>query len=318
MHSIGGMPASRNRISAITRRKLFDSIALSGLGWSGRLQEPDFLGRLYDLSSLPSTDTRYRDAHGDIWQHRVNNYDWDDDWVFSDSRFNLAHGDDDVVLAFLAEILHPLVRSDESEVAALLKGFNEALARDGYELYASDWISGHAVYGWRRLDAFHGSAPELRLSERPLTDPAVLQEHLTRIRAGLVADPAAAISSCKNLLESLFKIILDRSGVSYGGNDDVPRLYRKVAELLALNAEAVPESARASQTSQQILRTLVTTVSSLAELRNELGIGHGQSSRSAALARHARLALNATVTIAEFVLDTWQARIESGALELPS
>ena len=209
-------------------------------------------------------------------------------------------------------------RPDESEVAALLKGFNEALARDGYELYASDWISGHAVYGWRRLDAFHGSAPELRLSERPLTDPAVLQEHLTRIRAGLVADPAAAISSCKNLLESLFKIILDRSGVSYGGNDDVPRLYRKVAELLALNAEAVPESARASQTSQQILRTLVTTVSSLAELRNELGIGHGQSSRSAALARHARLALNATVTIAEFVLDTWQARIESGALELPS
>lgn len=101
------MPASRNRISAITRRKLFDSIALSGLGWSGRLQEPDFLGRLYDLSSLPSTDTRYRDAHGDIWQHRVNNYDWDDDWVFSDSRFNLAHGDDDVVLAFLAEICIP-------------------------------------------------------------------------------------------------------------------------------------------------------------------------------------------------------------------
>lgn len=318
MHSIGGMAPSRNRISAITRRKLFDSIALSGLGWSGRLQEPDFLGRLYDLSSLPSTDTRYRDAHGDIWQHGVNNSDWDDDWVFSDSRFNLTHGDDDVVLAFLAEMLHPLVRSDESEVAALLKGFNDALTRDGFELYASDWVSGHAVYGWRRLEAFHGSAPELRLSERPLTDPAVLQEHLTRIRAGLVADPAAAISSCKNLLESLFKIILDRGGVSYSGNDDVPRLYRKVAELLVLNAEAVPESARASQTSQQILRTLVTTVNSLAELRNELGIGHGQSSRSAALARHARLALNATVTIAEFVLDTWQARIESGALELPN
>ncbi|BFM26088.1 hypothetical protein CHE218_31300 [Microbacterium sp. che218] len=63
-------------------------------------------------------------------------------------------------------------------------------------------------------------------------------------------------------------------------------------------------------------RVAAPTVNSLAELRNELGIGHGQSSRSAALARHARLALNATVTIAEFVLDTWQARIESGALEL--
>ncbi|MBD8661479.1 abortive infection family protein [Frigoribacterium sp. CFBP 8754] len=309
------MSGSRNRITAITRRKLFDSISLAGTGWSGRLQEPDFLGRIYDLSSLPSMDKRYDDAYGDIWQHRVNNYDWEDDWVFSDSRFNLAHGDDAAVLAFLAEMLHPLVRSDESEVGTLLSGFNEALARDGYQLYASDWISGHAIYGWRRLDAFHGSAPELRLTERPLTDSAVLGEHLKRIRTTLAEDPAAAISSCKNLLESLFKIILDGSERAYGTSEDLPRLYRKVADLLALNAESVPTSARASQTSQQILRTLVTTVSSLAELRNELGIGHGQTSRSAALARHARLALNATVTVAEFVLDTWQVRIESGGLE---
>lgn len=76
----------------------------------------------------------------------------------------------------------------------------------------------------------------------------------------------------------------------------------------------MPENARASQTSQKIPRTLVTTVHSLAELRNELGIGHGQSTRSVALARHARLALNATVTIAEFVLDTWQVRSDTGQL----
>jgi len=311
------MPSSSSRITAVTRRKLFDSIALSGLSWSGRLEEPDFLGRIYDLSELPSTDTRYRDAAGDIWQHRVNNpQDWEDDWVFTDSRFGLMHGDDEVVLAFLAEMLHPVVRTNEAEAALLLKAFNEALARDGYELHASDWISGHAIYGWRRLGAFHGTTPELRLSERPLTDPDVLQEHLNRIRAGLVADPPAAISSCKNLIESLFKIILDRSEVSYSRSDDIPDLYRKVADLLALNAEAVPESARASQTSQKILRTLVTTVNSLSELRNELGIGHGQSRRSGALARHARLALNATVTIAEFVLDTWQTRLESGAVEI--
>lgn len=311
------MPTSPNRITAITRRKLFDSITLSGLDWSGRLEETDFLGRIYDLAELPSTDTRYRDASGDIWQHRVNNpYDWEDDWVFTDSRFGLMHGDDEIVLAFLAEMLHPVVRSDEAEVAVLLKAVNEALARDGFELYACDWVSGHAIYGWRRLDAFHGASPELRLGARPLSDPDVLQEHLNRIRSGLVADPPAAISSCKNLLESLFKIVLDRSEIAYSRSDDIPDLYRKVAELLALNVESVPESARASQTSQRILRTLVTTVNSLSELRNELGIGHGQSTRSAALARHARLALNATVTIAEFVLDTWQARLESGVLEI--
>ena len=51
----------------------------------------------------------------------------------------------------------------------------------------------------------------------------------------------------------------------------------------------MPGSAKGSEASQQVLRTLVTTVQSLAELRNELGIGHGQSTRSVALARHARL-----------------------------
>ena len=47
--------------------------------------------------------------------------------------------------------------------------------------------------------AFHGSSPELRLHEQPLTDPVALQDHLTSIRGGLVADPAATISSCKSL-----------------------------------------------------------------------------------------------------------------------
>lgn len=314
MRTIQPMQAARRLITEVTRRRLFDSIVLANVWWAGRFEEPDFLARIYDLSSLPSTDNRYGDAASDLYQHRVRNKDGDDDWVFTDSRFQLMNGPDEFTLKFLAEMLHPLVRSNEEEVARLLAGFNEILARDGFELYAEDWISGHAIYGWRRTDTFHGSVPELRLDERPLTDPVVLQVHLVRIRSGLAADPAASISASKALLESLFKIILDRSGVDYARADDVPQLYRKVADLLALSATAVPESARGSQTSQQILRTLVTTVNSLAELRNELGIDHGQSSRSVALARHARLTLNSTVAVAEFLLDTWQARIEAGVL----
>lgn len=304
-------------ITQVTRRKIFDTITLSKVFWEGRLEEPDFLARIYDLDTMPSTDSRYKTAAGDIWQHRVNNpEDWPDDWVFTDSRFGLQDGDDELVLRFLAEMLHPVVRPDEEEVARLLNSFNEALARDGYALYPADWISGHAVYGWRRRDSFHGASPELRLHERALlTDPEVLEEHLVRIRDSLGSDPAAAISSSKNLVESLFRIILDRSGVAYGQREDIPQLYRHVADLLELKADSVPDSARGSESAQQILRTLVTTIQSLAELRNELGIGHGKSTRSVALTRHARLALNATVTITEFVLDTWQVRVAGGRLK---
>jgi AbiJ N-terminal domain 3 len=181
-------------ITQVTRRKIFDTITLSKVFWEGRLEEPDFLARIYDFDTLPSTDSRYKTAAGDIWQHRVNNpEDWPDDWVFTDSRFGLQHGDE-LVLRFLAEMLHPVVRPDEEEVVRLLNSFNEALARDGYELYSADWISGHAVYGWRRRDSFHGASPELRLRERALlTDPEVLEEHLVRIRDSLKRNRAIFI-----------------------------------------------------------------------------------------------------------------------------
>src|SRR4249920_2084158 len=62
-------------------------------------------------------------------------------------------------------MLHPVVRMDEDEVAGLLKSFNEALARDGYELYPAEWISGHAVYSWWRLrDSFHGATPGAQIA----------------------------------------------------------------------------------------------------------------------------------------------------------
>ena len=115
-------------------------------------------------------------------------------------------------------------------------------------------------------------------------------------------------------VESLFKIVLDQSFVDSPRTDDVPQLYRKVADLLALSAESVPASARGSEASQKILRTLVTTVGTLADLRKELGIDDGMSERSAALARHVGLALNVTVTVAEFILETWQDRLDSGQL----
>ncbi|MEA2772990.1 MAG: hypothetical protein QOD93_5952 [Acetobacteraceae bacterium] len=77
-----------------------------------------------------------------------------------------------------------------------------------------------------------------------MTDPEVLEEHLARIRDSLASDPAAAISSSKNLLESLFRIILDRSALSYGAREDIPQLYRHVADLLDLKADSVPEAPR--------------------------------------------------------------------------
>ncbi|BAS18670.1 conserved hypothetical protein (plasmid) [Arthrobacter sp. Hiyo8] len=150
--------------------------------------------------------------------------------------------------------------------------------------------------------------PEVIASQPLLTDPGVLHEHLQRIKDSLTRDPAHAIASSKQLLESLFKLILDQENVEYGRSDEIPTLYKKVGAALNVNAESVPSSAPASQTVQKILRTLATTVQSIAELRNEIGTGHGRTAPSIATEMHARLALNSTVTVAEFLLSALQQR----------
>ena len=264
-------------ITEITRRRILDGLAAMQVAWSGRLDEITFLSRLYDLDALPSHDSRFSTAARDISQHRFNNEDWDDDWVFGDSRFGLAHGSDKTLLAFLAEMLHPAVRSDLDEVQKLVAMLNAALAPDGYEIGQVGAISGAPTFEGRRRGSFHGDLPRLALERRPLlTDPRVLHEHLDRIRAGLEPDPPAAISSCKELIESLLKIILERSNVPYNAGDNLLSLYKRVAELLSLKAEAVPASVKGSEAAQQVLRTLVTTVQSIAELRNALGLGPWQ------------------------------------------
>ncbi|MFJ4719140.1 AbiJ-related protein [Streptomyces luteogriseus] len=141
----------RVRITEVTRMRLFDTLRLQNVDWSGRLEEPEFLKRIFDLDALESYDSRFTTAADDIYQHRVNNHDWEPDWVFTDERFGLSRGPDAVLLRFLSETLHPVVRTDPDELQELLKLFNTLLARDGYALAPVDSISGYTIYGGRRI-----------------------------------------------------------------------------------------------------------------------------------------------------------------------
>ena len=77
--------------------------------WSGRLDEVSFLSRLYNLQQIESTDHRFKNAYGDITQHRINNWDWKDDWVFYDPRFGIKNLNDKEFLRFILEIFNPAV-----------------------------------------------------------------------------------------------------------------------------------------------------------------------------------------------------------------
>lgn len=143
-----------NTITEITRRAVIDYLASAHLGWSGRLTDDEFLARLYDLSSIPSTDRRFDDAAGDIRQHRVvNPNDWEDDWVFLDSRFNLLWASDKEFLGFLCETVHPAVRPAAEEAREIVSAYNRELRPDGWHLVESKQISGRPVYAPQKLGA---------------------------------------------------------------------------------------------------------------------------------------------------------------------
>lgn len=308
-------PRRDKRITDLTRREILDKLALDRIPWSGRLTEVEFLNRLYDLEALPSTDHRYRTAAGDIHQHRVNNHDWEDDWVFHDPRFELNRGTDEKLLTFLAEMLHPVVARSDDEAAKMSLWINDLLRPDGFELVVTASISGRPIYKGQRREAFHGARPLLGLDQRPvLTNTTVLHEHLDRIAKAVGRDPGAVIGSSKEIVESLCKLILDGNQVRYSRGEDLLKLYNKVADLLALKAEAVPSNRRGSESAHRILRALVTTIQNLSELRNEIGLGHGRNAPNPALERHARLSLNAAVTVTEFLAATWQDRVDTGLL----
>lgn len=115
--------------------------------YSGRFSEIDFLDRLYHLDEMPSTDHRYNNAKGDIYCHTVSFNDWPEYWFLDDDRFELKDGfDDEPLLKFLCEMLHPSVREEESPWREYLDKFNDLLHQDGYEIYSSYRISGRDVY----------------------------------------------------------------------------------------------------------------------------------------------------------------------------
>ena len=130
--------------------EFFDSKRIK-YGYYGRLSEIDFLKRIYDLKSLQSFDNRFDDAEGDIWQHTIND-DYEEGWIFEDTRFELLNGDDEMLLKFLCAVFHPAVRFESGYWKEFLDAVNGFLRNDGYELYPESKISGRDVYGWRKYD----------------------------------------------------------------------------------------------------------------------------------------------------------------------
>lgn len=293
------------KISQITRRNIVDAITVEKINWSGRLEEPAFLSRLFNLASLPSSDGRFKDAAGDIWQHRINNFDWEDNWIFNDARFNLMNGDDETFLSFLCETIHPVVRPDPAEAERICQMYNQYLSSDGFQIVEKTKLSGKPVYVGRHVGV--GITPALTAAKHTLggTDPGYIAQQITRMEVAVLNDPALAIGTAKELLETCCKTILEARGIAFSKSADLPELMKQTVKELRLTPDNIPTQAKASHTIKRLLSNLATITQGISELRNQYGTGHGKAAGAKGLgARHAKLAVGAASTLAVFLAET--------------
>lgn len=291
------------KISQITRGNILDELILQNLSWSGNLNEEEFLSRLYDLDKMPSHDARYKTARRDILQHRVNNCDGSDSWILNDSRLKM--NEDEFFLKFLCETIHPIVRRDSKEVIKILKIINDYLAKDGYELIEKDKISGRPIFIGRKkyIDKII-----IQESSKKITDvlsDEYLNKQIELMNNSIEEMPWEAIGKAKELIETICFNILEEKKIPTESNWDLIKLLKQTTKHLNLTSEEVDDSNRGAESIKMILKSLVTIVHGLGELRNKYGSGHGKKLKFKGLSpRHAKLAVGTAQTLAIFLLET--------------
>lgn len=155
-------------ISELTRKNIMEELYAKG-NIEGKLELIDFLTRIWNLENMPSTDSRFHNALGDIQQHMINNLDWDEVYLY-EQYLELFTTTDEVFSQFLELIVHPIVRNP-SEVKEYIDLINFHLLNDGYELVPNDKVSGYIVYKITKIKSgVKGSAKNLifaAIGEKP-------------------------------------------------------------------------------------------------------------------------------------------------------
>jgi Abortive infection C-terminus len=140
-------------------------------------------------------------------------------------------------------------------------------------------------------------------------DAGWMQKEIIRVENAVEKDPALAIGTAKELVESCCKTILGRCRVEVPKGADLTKLSKMVAAELKLLPDDIPEAAKGAKTIKVILSNLTTLTQGLAELRGLYGSGHGRDGAYRGLEpRHARLAVAAAVAFIDFVTETFHRR----------
>lgn len=296
---------SKKQITTVTRQHIADEMQIAKLWYQGRQSEPDFLGRIFDLQSLPSRDIRYSNAYDDIYQHMVNNNDWDENWIYSDPRINMLYCDDNLYLNFLADTLHPLVRTNLDEVSRLLEIYNKHLSADGFEVAQTDEISGKPIFAGRQKIIGQGHLTAKKAEIKKYLNTSYVNSKITTMNDAVYKDTDIAIGTAKELLETTCKSILKQRRQTINSDWTLPQLLKETTAILDFKPKEADDPEKAEKSIRQMLGGITSIVHGAAELRNGYGTGHGKDANFKGLeTKYAKLFVGVISEIAILYLVT--------------
>ena len=118
-------------------------------------------------------------------------------------------------------------------------------------------------------------------------------------------DYNGAITNARSLVEAIFIEIIERHDKQEVKNDgDVENLWRRVKKIMKLDIdkETLPDFVF------QIISGLDTSLKGLAGLSNNAGDRHANKFKTKK--HHAKLSVNLSMTIADFLMDSWNYQVE--------
>jgi len=267
---------AKRKITDVTRQHIADEMQLSRIWYYGNQNEADFLSRIFDLNRMKSRDYRYDNAYDDIYQHMVNNNDWDSDWIYSDPRLNLLYCDDEIYLKFLAMIVHPRVRTASEEVTKLIEIFNRHLHADGFEIAQIDEISGKPVFGGRQKAIGQANLIAKKVEIKKYLNTAYVNSKINTMTDAIHKDTDLAIGTAKELLETTCKSILKQKGETINPDWTLLPLLKATTNCLDFTPKEANDPDKAEKAIKQILGGISSIVHGVSELRNGYGTGHGK------------------------------------------
>lgn len=215
-------------------------------------------------------------------------------WAYSTEKIKEANGTPNLKL-ILEEFLDPRRYSGDVEVMFnIAEQINNLIKYDGFEL-----VSHGGIY--KVVDLTGVAVNPIALNE---INHDFLVEQITKCQSKISAgDFNGAITNSRTLTETvLIHIIETVEGISLKNDGQILGLWNRAKKAIKLNIskDDVPEYVF------QIIAGLDTTINGLAAVSNNAGDRHANKFKTKK--HHAKLAVNASMTLCDFLIDVFNER----------